>query len=40
MESLADARVDILMIYLDDLQRRGPPPPPTASEPGRRGGKI
>ncbi len=37
-EGLADARVDILMSYMEELERRGPPPPPTASEPGRRPG--
>lgn len=29
-------RKEILMAYMEDLERRGPPPPPTASEPGRR----
>jgi len=37
MEPLNDDRADILMTYLEELERRGPPPPPTASEPGRRG---
>ena len=37
MEPLNDDRADILMGYLEELERRGPPPPPTASEPGRRG---
>jgi len=37
MEPLNDDRADILMSYLEELERRGPPPPPTASEPGRRG---
>ena len=36
MEPLNDDRADILMSYLEELERRGPPPPPTASEPGRR----
>lgn len=36
MEPLNDDRADILMSYLEDLERRGPPPPPTASEPTRR----
>ena len=35
MEPLNDDRADILMSYLEELERRGPPPP-TASEPGRR----
>jgi transcription elongation regulator 1 len=36
MEPLNDDRADILMSYLEELERRGPPPPPTASEPTRR----
>merc|ERR1711962_1090874 len=36
MEPLNDDRADILMTYLEELERRGAPPPPTASEPGRR----
>jgi len=36
LEVLNDDRADILMEYLDELERRGPPPPPTASEPNRR----
>merc|ERR1719357_314462 len=36
MEPLNDDRADILMSYLEELERRGPPPPPTASEPIRR----
>jgi len=36
MEPLNDDRADILMSYLEELERRGPPPPPTASEPSRR----
>ena len=39
LDSMAGAREDILMAYLEELERRGPPPPPTASEPGRRGAK-
>merc|ERR1712013_446000 len=36
MDPLNDDRADILMSYLEELERRGPPPPPTASEPTRR----
>lgn len=36
MEPLNDDRADILMAYLEELERRGPPPPPTATEPSRR----
>merc|ERR1712079_979267 len=36
MEPLNDDRADILMSYLEELERRGPPPPPTASDGGRR----
>jgi transcription elongation regulator 1 len=36
MEPLNDDRADILMSYLEELERRGPPPPPTATDGGRR----
>ena len=36
LEPLNDDRADILMSYLQELEKRGPPPPPTASEPNRR----
>ena len=36
LEVLNDDRADLLMEYLEELERRGPPPPPTASEPNRR----
>lgn len=36
MEPLNDDRADILMSYLEELERKGMPPPPTASEPNRR----
>merc|ERR1712083_421703 len=36
MDPLNDDRADILMSYLQELEKRGPPPPPTASEPTRR----
>lgn len=36
MEPLNDDRADILMAYLEELEKRGPPPPPTATEPSRR----
>merc|ERR1712029_1050842 len=36
LEVLNDDRADLLMTYLEDLERKGPPPPPTASEPNRR----
>lgn len=29
-------RQDMLMAWLEELERRGPPPPPTATEPTRR----
>jgi len=35
MEPLNDDRADILMAYLEELERRGIPPPPTATEPSR-----
>merc|ERR1711971_1147380 len=36
MEPLNDDRADILMSYLEELERRGPPPPPTATSDTRR----
>ena len=36
LEVLNDDRADLLMAYLEELERKGPPPPPTASEPNRR----
>ncbi|XKL64051.1 hypothetical protein PGB90_004137 [Kerria lacca] len=36
MDYIADERKELLLAYLDDLEKRGPPPPPTASEPSRR----
>ena len=33
MDPLNDDRADILMSYLEELERHGPPLPPTASEP-------
>jgi len=36
MEPLNDDRADILMVYLEELERKGVPPPPTATEPSRR----
>jgi len=36
MEPLNDDRADILMLYLEELERKGVPPPPTATEPNRR----
>ena len=35
LEVLNDDRADLLMAYLEELERKGPPPPPTASEPNR-----
>ena len=33
LECYEDERREILMGYIDELERKGPPPPPTASEP-------
>jgi len=35
LEPLNDDRADILMAYLEELERRGPPPPPTLQEPSK-----
>ncbi|GIY85993.1 transcription elongation regulator 1 [Caerostris darwini] len=34
-----DERTELLMSYIETMERKGPPPPPTASEPGRRSTK-
>ncbi|KAG8196247.1 hypothetical protein JTE90_023803 [Oedothorax gibbosus] len=36
LECIEDERKEILMSYIDTLDRKGPPPPPTASDPSRR----
>ncbi|XP_026470923.1 LOW QUALITY PROTEIN: transcription elongation regulator 1-like [Ctenocephalides felis] len=36
LEHLGTERTNIVMNYLEELDKRGPPPPPTASEPTRR----
>lgn len=36
LDHIPEERKDMLLAYLDDLEKRGPPPPPTASEPSRR----
>lgn len=36
LDHIPDDRMEMLMVYLDDLEKKGPPPPPTASEPIRR----
>ncbi|GBM20053.1 Transcription elongation regulator 1 [Araneus ventricosus] len=39
LQCIADERNELLMSYIDTLDRKGPPPPPTASEPARRSTK-
>lgn len=36
LDGFKDERHNILMDFLEEVERRGPPPPPTASEPSRR----
>ncbi|KAI5706111.1 hypothetical protein M8J75_004936 [Diaphorina citri] len=36
LEHIPEERTQIILTYLDELEKRGPPPPPTASEPNRR----
>lgn len=36
LEHFEDERREILMAYVDELEKKGPPPPPTASEPVRK----
>ena len=39
LECVPDDRRKILMMHIEELDRKGPPPPPTASEPSRRNAK-
>ena len=39
LECVPEDREKILMMHLEEMERKGPPPPPTASEPSRRSGK-
>lgn len=36
LDCIKHERQDMLMAYLEELDRKGPPPPPTATEPSRR----
>lgn len=36
LDHIPEERHELVMAYLEDLEKRGPPPPPTASEPTRR----
>ena len=36
LNCVPDERQQILLSYVDELERKGQPPPPTASEPSRR----
>ncbi|CAK1556006.1 unnamed protein product [Leptosia nina] len=36
LEHIPDERDQIIMSYLEELEKKGPPPPPTATEPTRR----
>lgn len=36
LDHLSYDRTQIIMTYVEDLNKRGPPPPPTASESTRR----
>lgn len=39
LQCIEDERNELLLSYMDTLERKGPPPPPTASEPTRRSTK-
>ena len=39
LDCVPEERRQLIVAYVDDLDRRGPPPPPTASEPTRRSTK-
>lgn len=36
LDHIPEERTQLILNYLEELDRRGPPPPPTASEPTRR----
>ncbi|KAL3276562.1 hypothetical protein HHI36_011936 [Cryptolaemus montrouzieri] len=36
LDHIPEERTQLVLNYLEELDRRGPPPPPTASEPNRR----
>ncbi|XP_044737437.1 transcription elongation regulator 1 [Chrysoperla carnea] len=36
LDCIPEERTQLIVAYLEELDKRGPPPPPTASEPGRR----
>lgn len=36
LDHIPQERTQLILNYLEELDRRGPPPPPTASEPSRR----
>ncbi|XP_050536238.1 transcription elongation regulator 1 [Daktulosphaira vitifoliae] len=36
LNSLVDERTELIISYIEELEKRGPPPPPTATEPNRR----
>ncbi|XP_026746675.1 transcription elongation regulator 1 isoform X1 [Trichoplusia ni] len=36
LEHIAEERQQIITLYLEELDKKGPPPPPTATEPSRR----
>lgn len=36
IDHIPQERTQLILNYLEELDRRGPPPPPTASEPNRR----
>ncbi|XP_066150090.1 transcription elongation regulator 1 [Euwallacea fornicatus] len=37
LDHIPQERTQLVLNYLEELDRRGPPPPPTATEPNRRG---
>jgi len=36
LDCIRQERLELLMVHLEELERKGPPPPPTATEPARR----
>ncbi|XP_059044967.1 transcription elongation regulator 1 [Achroia grisella] len=36
LDHIPDERQQIIMTYLEEMEKKGPPPPPTATEPSRR----
>lgn len=36
LDNIVNERSELIISYIEELEKRGPPPPPTATEPNRR----